>query len=204
MIFRVWGLILAISILSSCSYRWGYGERSLPGGYTKIAIPVFSNTSQFVGIEAAYTNALVHEFAKSKVARIVDKKNSEVFVDAAIVSVEVVHQGSRSIDSGNVGEVDPDIVDDPENAIRLPVNTVLTTEYRVNTNTRVTLRRTIDRKVLWQGVLRGERVYPAPQVGLGVVNSVNPLYNHNARINVIEGMSGDMMAEAHDRMTENF
>ena len=194
---------MATILLSSCAYKWGYGDRSLPGGYTKIAIPVFSNRSDFVGIEAAYTNALIHEFAKSKVAEVVKKKRSEVFIDAAIISVQVIHQGSRNINAGNVSDTVSG-TDDAENEIRLPENTVLTTEYRVVTNAKVYLRRTLDRKILWQGTFFGERVYPAPQVGLGVVNSVNPLYNHNARINVIEGMSGDMMAEAHDRMTENF
>ena len=194
---------MAVILLSSCGYRWGYGERSLPGGYTKIAIPVFHNRSDYVGVEAAYTNALIHQFAKSKVAKLVKKKHSEVYVDATIVNVSIVREGTRSIDAGNVSDTDPK-TGDGENEIRLPVNAVLATEYRVITNTKVYLRRTLDRKVLWEGTLVGEKVYPAPQVGLGVVNSVNPLYNHNARINVIEGMSGDMMADAHDRMTENF
>ena len=86
----------------------------------------------------------------------------------------------------------------------LPENTALTVAYRVLLKTHVELVRQSDQKVLWSSYFDNERVYTAPQVGLAVINSVNPLYNQSARLEVIEQMAHDMMADAHDRMTENF
>lgn len=178
--------------LTGCAYRLGYGQRSLPGGYSQIAIPVFKNKSDIVGIEGSFTNSMIRQFANSKVAKVVDKAEAPLWVEGEIVNVELVHEGRINANEGS------------ENTIGLPSNTVLTTQYRVLTTVALVLKRASDKKIVWQGSVKGERVYPAPQVGPAVINSVNPLYNHNAKVDMIENMSIDMMAEAHDRMTESF
>lgn len=157
-----------------------------------MAIPVFKNATQQVGIEGFFTNELIRQFNRSQVAKVADKSVAPVVIEGEIQSIQYVHGGQINANK------------EAENKINLPDNTVLTVEYRVLLKAHVLLRRVSDQQVMWQGDFANERVYTAPQVGLQVINSVNPLYNQSARMEVIELMAQDMMAEAHDRMTENF
>jgi hypothetical protein len=178
-------------VWTGCAYNWGNDQRDLPGRYTEVALPMFRNRTNVVGIEPKFTNYLVREFARSNAVKIVDKQAAPVFVDGELKSLQVIHEGQIDANSS-------------ENAIMLPDNTVLTTEYRLIMTAHIKLVRSSDLKVLWSGEFKNERTYNAPQVGLPGINSVNPLYNHTARLEVIDLIAQDMMTEAHDRMTENF
>lgn len=173
----------------------GYAERQLPGGHKQVAIPVFENKTQYSGIEVPFTNALRTEFSRSKVATIVGEVRAPAKIKGTIVGVEVVRGGA--IDANNPA-------DNTVNNEGLPSNTVLTTEYRVLVNVRMQLIAAKDSRVLWESNFTGERVYTAPQVRAASLNSANALYNENARFNTIAIISNDIMAEAHDRMSENF
>ncbi|OFZ18238.1 MAG: hypothetical protein A2Z20_12015 [Bdellovibrionales bacterium RBG_16_40_8] len=183
---------IGFMVISGCAYRFGYVQRDLPEGYKQIAIPVFKNMTQEVSIERFFTNELIHQFGRSQVANVVSVADAPATIEGRITDIKYVPGGQVN---GNKSS---------ENKIGIPRNSVLTVEYRVLVNADIVLRRNSDQKVLWQGSFSNESVYAAPQVGLNVVNSVNALYNNSARINLIEHMAHDMMAEAHDRMTENF
>jgi hypothetical protein len=170
---------------TGCAYRLGSPDRSLPGGYRQLTIPIFRNLTQETGIEVAFTNALIQEFERSRTGKLVSPEQSEVRVDGEITSIQYLPGGKK--EGGT-----------------LPTGVVLASEYRILVNTKLTLRRVADRAVLWEGSFPGERTYVAPQVTQGGLNTVNPLYNLSARRQNIEVMATDMMAEAHDRMTENF
>ena len=159
-----------------------------------MAVPVFKNETDLVGIEAKFTNSFIHEMSRSKIARIVSKSEAPVYVQGIIKSVEF--EGGGLIDASKTEE-------NPANN-ELPDNTVLTTEYRAIVNSEVRLIRAADQRVLWAGDFKNERLYISPQVKLAGANTVNPLYNHSARVEVVELLAEDMMAEAHDRMVENF
>ena len=174
---------------SGCAYHVGSGARSIPGGYKQISIPVFKNKTQEVGIEVGYTNALVQEFHRSRIARIVDNSLSEVAIIGQIESVQFIPRAKRVADGKTT---------------YLPDSTVLAAEYQILMNVTVKLVRQADGTELWSGNFSGERTYAAPQVTLAGVNSVNPLYNLSARRQNIDIMANDMMVEAHDRITENF
>jgi TolB-like protein len=185
-------LIVALTALftTGCAYRLGSANRSIPGGYKQISIPVFKNKSQEVGIEVAYTNALTQEFQRSRIARIVDNSLSEVAVIGQIDSVQYI-PGAKRVAGDSA-------------APYLPDGTVIASEYRILVGVTVKLVRQADGTELWTGNFSLERTYAAPQVTLAGVNSVNPLYNLSARRQNIDIMANDMMIEAHDRITENF
>lgn len=185
-------LVTSVFFGAGCAYRFGYEQRTLPGGYKQVAIPVFKNATYEVGTETFFTNELAKAFNRSQVAVVTGKSQAPVTIEGQIK--EIVYKPTSAVD-GNKND---------ENKIDIPKNTVLTVEYRVVVNAEVLLRRNSDKKILWQGTFSNESVYAAPQVGLKVVNSVNPLYNHSARMELFEAMARDMMVEAHDRMTENF
>lgn len=189
---RVYALFLfGFLTCTGCAYRFGYVQRDLPGGYKQVTIPVFKNATQEVGIETYFTNELVRQFNRSRVAQVVDKSQSPVTIDGQIKSI--IYRQTSTVDGNKRDE-----------NIHIPSDTVLAVEYRVLVNAGVSLRRNSDNKILWEGSFASESVYTAPQVGMAIANSVNPLYNHSARTELFETMARDMMAEAHDRMTENF
>lgn len=182
-------LILSLflsTLLTGCAYRLGAATRSIPGGYRQISVPVFKNKTQETGIEVAFTNALIQEFQRSRIARVVDNSLSEVAVVGQIDAIQYLPGSSR------------------EGVLNLPKGTVIAAEYRIRLGVTVKVVRQADGTELWSGSFSGERTYVAPQVTLAGVNSVNPLYNLSARRQNIDVMANDIMTEAHDRITENF
>lgn len=183
-------VILVALFLPACAYRLGGPPRALPGGYRQVYIPIFKNLTQEPGIEVGFTNSLIQEFERSRSARVVSPQYAEAQVEGEITSVQYIMGGS------NEGR--------PDGPLPLPTGSVLAAEYRILLNVRVTLRRKSDNAQLWQGSFQGERTYVAPQVTQAGINTVNPLYNLSARRQNIDSMAVDLMAEAHDRMSENF
>lgn len=182
-------LIFSTSLVSGCAYRFGLSERALPGGYQEVAIPVFKNGTQDVGVEMYFTNALIERFARSQVARVTDKDSSPLILEGTIVKIDVI-PGAAVTSSGGLST--------------LPEGAVLTTDYRLVVTTSLKLKRRSDDRIMWQGSFQGEKSYSAPRIGTALVNSANATYNHSVRMQTISAIADDMMTEAHDRMTENF
>lgn len=182
--------VLFCLFLTSCAYHLGDSHRSLPGGYDRVAIPMFSNETQYVGLEPYFTNALISEFERAKVARVTSEASAPVTVLGVIERVQILP--SAQVKSGD------------SKSISLPDNTVLTTTYRILITTRLKLRRNSDNKIVWEQKVDNERVYLSPVIGPLYVNSANANYNQAARDQSIEELAQVMMEEAHDRMTENF
>ncbi len=193
-------LLFAVILLSmnSCGYRFGYASRSLPGGYEQLAIPVFKNKTQIVGIEPYFTNAIREEFDRSKIARIVNKGQAPVVLNGVIIGAQIV----RGVPTP--GEYDIKTKKDTRGIARLPKNTALSTELRVIVSSDMELVRSSDKKVLWRGSFQNEIVYSAARIGTAVVNSANANYNDSIFYQKVAELSLVMMEEAHDRVTENF
>jgi hypothetical protein len=187
--FLISALILSTSIVSGCAYTFGLSERALPGGYTEVAIPVFKNDTPDVGIEMYFTNALIERFARSQVARVTSKDTSPLLLEGTIEKIDVI-PGSAFTHTDGLST--------------LPDGAVLTTDYRLVVATKITLKRKSDDKVVWEGTFQGEKSYQAPRIGTAVVNSANATYDHSVRMETISAIADEMMAEAHDRITENF
>lgn len=171
--------------LSSCAYRIGSPDRSLPGGYRQVFVPIFKNKSMEPGIEVAFTNALIQEFERAKIGRVTEQSQAEVIAEGEIDSVTYTPSSKKE-------------------GSDLPMGAVLAAQYTILISAKLTLMRSSDRSILWSGTFNGERAYNAPQVFAAGINTVNPLYNLSARRQNIDVMASKMMSEAHDRMTENF
>lgn len=184
------GLAIMLVLLPSCAYKLKSTRRQLPGGYQKIAVPVFKNKSQEPGVEVALTNALIQQFHRSQVTQLVDSNLAEVKAMGTIESI--TYQAKDPKEGG--GGASP----------YLAKGVVLSATYVVVMKVNLTLVRQSDQQILWSGNFRGESSYAAPQVTLSTVNTVNPLYNLSARRQNIEGIALDLMVEAHNQMTESF
>jgi len=186
------GLIcsLLMGLGSGCAYSVGTGDRRLPEGYKLIAVPVFKNGTQEVGIEVPFTNAMIRELERSQIAQVVPKSNAQVVLEGNIESVRF--DVANQISCGATG------------VCAVPRLTILNTEYRITVFTRLILKRLSDGQTLWSEEFSTQKSYLAPKVGLEGLNSANALYNHSARQENLSAMAVDLMSEAHGRLTENF
>jgi hypothetical protein len=127
---------------------------------------------------------LIQEFERSQVARVVAPQQAEVVIEGEIRSISYTAR--------------------PADNLAAPLDTALSGSYALDIAVMVTVRRLSDKSVLWAGEFKRSDSYVAPRVTLAGINTVNPLYNLSARRQKLEGLASDMMAEAHDRITENF
>lgn len=180
---------LVFVLVSGCAYTLGRGSRTIPGGAKEISIPMFKNHSQETGIEVSFTQALLNEFLRSKVAKVVDDPRAEDRIEGDIMTVTYVAESP--------------IASDPKTN-SLPTDTVIASQYRVVVDITLRVVRRSDNEKLWEGRFHDEDIYAAPRVTLTGVNTVNPLYNLSARRQKLDTLAGRMMVEAHNRITENF
>lgn len=136
----------------------------------------------------AFTNALVRELERSGLAYVVPKNLAEASLEGTIDSITYV--ADNWIDGNRTRS--------------LPRGTVLSTQYRINTQVSLRLRRATDGRILWQRSFSGERSYLAPRIGIEEISALNATYNHRARKENIQEMAADLMAKAYSRLTENF
>lgn len=183
-------LLFLLFFMNGCAYHLGNSTRNLPGGYRQLSIPIFENKTLEPGIETYFTSALSQEFHRSKVGKIVDVESSELKLLGEVASVVVVSTVKKA--SGDTA------------VPYLPNGAVLTTAYKVTVRVNVRIVRQSDQSVVWQGSFDGDRTYSGASVSLAGINSVNPLYNLSAKRQNIQLLANDLMAEAYDRITENF
>jgi hypothetical protein len=191
--------ILFTGLVSGCAYRFGLSDRALPGGYTHVAIPIFKNKSQEVGIEPLLTNALIRRFERSQVAHVTDKESAPVILEGTVTRLDTV-QGAM-VARTSIG---PGGIPTPGGIATLPGQSVLVNQYRLTMGIRLVLRRKSDDKVIWQGDFSNEKVYDPPQIGVPIINSADATYNQSAKIETLGLLAEQMMDEAHDRITENY
>lgn len=175
-------------LLSSCAYKIGQKFRSLPGGYQKISIPVFKNKSMEPGAEAIVTAALKEEFFRSTVLKVVSDNEAEVRLEGQIDTLKFDSMAIKESDNNN----------------HLPIGTVLATSYNMTVILNVKLVRTGTSEVLWQSQFTGSRPMNASQVTIAGVNSINPIYNQNAKRMVLENVANELSNQIHNNLTENF
>ncbi len=176
-------LIAYFLFLTSCAYNWGPQHRQLPGGHSRIYVKMFENRTQEVGVESELTHAFSQELARSGVGELTNEANAQ------IILVGVIH----TIDYLGLSP------------LTLPQNTGLTLFSEYQTRMTIVLK-AIDKnnKEIWQGQFLGEKNYKAPQIQESSLRTANPIYNQNARRQVVRAISKDLASEAVSRMTEKF
>ena len=183
-IVTFFGLLIAAFAQVGCAYRVGLAERQIPGGYSLIAVPIFKNLSAEPGAEVLFTNAMIREIERSSLAKVTNKSGAQVVLEGSVQGVTYAATETVAKD--------------------LPPGTIQNKTYSVRINASLKLQRVSDQKVIWTGAFEGESTYFAPLVSVTGLNTVNSLYNHSAHQKEIEKLAESMMAEAQDRMTENF
>jgi hypothetical protein len=222
---------LLLYIAGCAHYRFGQLDRALPGGYDRVAIPMFVNDTHEVGVESYFTQALRTEFERSRLARVTSKADAQVILEGTIKSVDFVPgvfvsggTNTEELTTPNPAPT-PTIIPGPTptpNPITgiaptatpipplpknsLPANTTLSKQYTASILVHIIARKVADNTILWTGDFTNSRVYLAPLIGdpRNGLNSANSIYNQSSRSLTAAALAKDMMSEAHDRITENF
>lgn len=181
-------ILIGTLLLTSCAYRIGQKLRSLPGGYQKLSIPVIKNKSMEPGAESIFTQSLKEEFFRSTVLKVVNENQSEVRLEGQIESLRF----------DPAGFIEPD----PNN--HLPMGTILNSSYNMTVVISMKLVKSSTLEVLWQSQFSGSRTMNASKVTIAGVNSVNPIYNQNAKRLVMETIAYEISNQIHNNLTENF
>lgn len=181
--------LLFLFLLPSCAYQWGYQSRELPNDYQSLYLPVFKNNSDLTGIEVAFTNALKYEFKLSKAAVLRGPSTSEAKLIGIVESISTSSEAQFKAEDDNNS---------------LPSNTVLDTAYRLFAKVDLKLIDLSTGETVWAKKFNSEKVYDAPQLTKGSVNSSNPLYNESAKRQFLNVLAKEMMREAHSHLSERF
>ena len=174
----------------SCSYHFGYKEKNLIGGYKRVAVPIFINSTNETGIEVFFTNALVKEIESLRSISVVRRNQAPAYIVGDITNL-VIKQESL-VSGGSPSHED------------LPINSVLSTQQRVELVASLKLIRASDKKVLWTESFKNEKVYASPQLESAILNSANATYNQSARRRQIALIAEEMMSVVSERITEKF
>ena len=187
-------LLVMLSGVSCASYQFGQARRQLPGGYDRLAIPIFMNRTPEVGIETYFTDALKMEFERSRLATVLPKDQAQVVIEGAVTKVLSVPRAQTSEIKDPLGKT----------TNVLPKDTLISQEYGVVVNVHLILRKLANDQVLWEGDFSNEKSYRGPQLGSPGLSNSNAIYNLSGRVLTIAQLSEVMMSEAHDQITENF
>jgi hypothetical protein len=181
-------ILFALTTIAGCAYRFSAHDRRLPGGYDRIAVPMFKNFTQETAVETFFTSAMIEEFQRDQFTKVVTKEDAQVILEAEIKEIQYT-QGAL---------VEHKLKDPKDRTV------YLVSDYRIYVTVDMRLKRASDQKLLWQGSFQGEKQYPAPQVTTEGLDTANPNYNHSVQLQNIKILAKDVMTQAYTNLTENF
>lgn len=221
--------VLCVGLGYGCaSYHFGKGGRVLPGGYDRVAVPMFVNKTSEVGIETFFTEELRTQFERSRLAKVTSEADAQLILRGTIRSL--VFTGGNLITSTSNVLAAPQVTlaptptpvptATPSTLIPnpLPNNAVLAAQYTVALVVHIEAHRASDDGIIWQSDFNSTGLYQAPllgtpswygspqcpSTGCPSKQSSDPIYNQNSRQMSVQDIAKNMMSEAHDRLTENF
>lgn len=181
--------------LSGCAYRMGYDYRELPRGIKSLYVPMFKNSTMEVGPEVEFTNQLIKELSRAKVAPLLGANDADGILQGRIVSVTRVQR---------TAETQSRETKKTTGMVNLPPGTYVATEYLLRVKVELVLRSRQTKSIVWKQWFTDETIYSAARLALVGINTASPNYTKSEEERVLKNLSGIMMQEAVDRLTENF
>lgn len=81
--------LFAMIGFSGCGYGFRGTVNNLPPDIKQIAIPVFVNATSEPGAEIVFANALIYEFARSRILKVVPESEAQAVLNGKIKAVTV-------------------------------------------------------------------------------------------------------------------
>ncbi|MBW1917094.1 MAG: hypothetical protein JRI57_03605 [Deltaproteobacteria bacterium] len=99
-------IMLSLVNLAACGYQVLGSQPVTLGTQPKLAIPLFTNRSNEVGLEAIFANALIGTFSQSRVAQVTTEENqADLVLQGDLTTVENTSLAYRDIDRSLVRRV---------------------------------------------------------------------------------------------------
>jgi len=83
----LFGLFVLTLVISGCGYGFRNGQNNLPPDVHSIAVPVFANNTAEVRIETIFTDAVISQFTRSQIVRIVPEGEADAVLRATLVGI---------------------------------------------------------------------------------------------------------------------
>ncbi|MCB2227523.1 MAG: hypothetical protein KQH53_12670 [Desulfarculaceae bacterium] len=91
-------LILAV-LVAACGYEFRGKQNNLPSDVRSIAIPVFKNKTNEIRIEQIFTDAVIFQFTRSQMVRVVSEGQADAVLSGTVERVEIVDVALTSGDT---------------------------------------------------------------------------------------------------------
>ncbi|OGP51367.1 MAG: hypothetical protein A2Y79_04130 [Deltaproteobacteria bacterium RBG_13_43_22] len=80
---------LALFFIFGCGYGFRGTVNNLPPDIQSIYIPVFTNETIESGAEVVFANALIYEFTRSRILKVVSESEAQAYISGKIKSIAV-------------------------------------------------------------------------------------------------------------------
>lgn len=97
-VFLISLMILCV-LAAACGYQFRGKQNNLPSDVRTIAIPVFKNDTNEVRIEQIFTDAVIFQFTKSQMVRVVPEGQANAILTGTITGVYVTDVALTSSDT---------------------------------------------------------------------------------------------------------
>lgn len=137
--FKAIKKVLLVIILTigeaGCGYRFVGQETNLPGDIKTLAIPLFANQTDQIGLESEITQALRERFISSKRLLIQEEKSADLLLKGKVKSFRTI-------------------------SVAVTKGLLVTSGYRAMITIEITLKRQEDGQVLWKEEISEGWNYP--------------------------------------------
>ena len=100
-----WPLLLPLMLLGGCGYH-PLGAEPIGGATRTLAVPLFTNRSTEVGLEAIMANALIHTFAQTRAVKVTPYEDgADLVLDGKVQSVDNTSVAYLSVTQSTVRRV---------------------------------------------------------------------------------------------------
>ncbi|MCF8042993.1 MAG: hypothetical protein K9K65_11425 [Desulfarculaceae bacterium] len=118
------GILILAVLVAACGYQFRGKQNNLPSDVKSIAIPVFKNKTNEIRIEQIFTDAVILQFNRSQMVRVVSTSNADAVLTGTVERVQINDVALTANDSSR--------------------------QRRITVWVAAKLTRTRDGKVLWQ------------------------------------------------------
>jgi Lipopolysaccharide-assembly len=167
-----WLLALGISLwfLAGCGYHFAGSNPILPGRIRTIEVPIFQNATARAFLESILTNHVRSRFSRFTGVKLVNEgRQAEGRLVGKIVAYEVKATAFDALD----------------NII----------EYTATMQVEVSLKQTVDGKILWKNLVSWDGTFPA-----GIDKNLQEVNQQKAIVEICEKLAGEILY----RMLEDF
>lgn len=83
------GILILAVLVAACGYQFRGKQNNLPSDVKSIAIPVFKNKTNEIRIEQIFTDAVILQFNRSQMVRVVSESNADAVLTGTVERVQI-------------------------------------------------------------------------------------------------------------------